>query len=191
MPSGHNEAGMTQDGLGALRDRWLATGSFQDEQAYLAARVRLKDVRFVYLDPDGTLPDWMAIVVRFETGIVYGTQCAGVVAEQRFIEGYYVPVGGATYDVEEGKIEVGPFVDVFHEKEGCQWGWTGRAMPTARLAQLSKLVGSVPYWFCKLDGTDQKYPLRLDAARLEQLAEAWIPVETPNGPGVLVYQNCD
>jgi hypothetical protein len=36
-----------------------------------------------------------------------------------------------------------------------------------------------------------KYPLRIDPARIDEIAEAWIPVETPDGPGVLLYKNCD
>lgn len=180
-----------QNELSILRQRWLTSGSFQDEQAYLAARVRLNDVRFVYLDPDGTLREWIAIVVRRETGVVYGTQCAGVATEQRYIEGYLVPVGGSKYDMDEGNIEVGPFADVFHENGGCRCAWTGRALPLERQARLSKLVESIPYWHGRLDGEDQKDRLRIDLTRLEQLAEAWIPVQTPDGPGVLLYQNCD
>lgn len=182
---------MTREGLSTLKQRWLTTGSFQDEQAYLAARIRAEEVRFVYLDPDGTLPEWVAIVVRRETGVVYGTQCAGVATEQRFIEGYLIPVGGAKYDLDEGNIEVGPFVDAFHENGSCQWGWTGRTLPAERHALLRNLVELIPYWRIRLDDGDQKDPLRIDATCLEQLAEAWIPVQTPDGPGVLLYQNCD
>jgi Family of unknown function (DUF6210) len=182
---------MPENGLGALKQRWLTSGSFQDEQAYLGARVRLKDVQFVYLDPDGTLPEWIAIVVRRETGVVYGTQCAGVATEQRFIEGYVVPVGGSKYDIDEGNIEVGPFVDVFHENGGCQWRWTGRALPPKRHAVLSNLVKSIPYWRNILDGGDQKDPIHIDGDRVEEIAEGWIPVQTPDGPGVLLYKNCD
>ena len=186
-----SKAMISDENLNLLKHRWLTSGSFQDEQAYLAARVRLNDVRFVYLDPDGTLAEWIGIVVRRETGVIYGTQCAGVATEQRFIEGYLVLVGGSKYDVDEGKIQVGPFVDVFHQNGGCQWGWTGRALPIERQALLSSLVESIPYWRMSLDGDDRKDPLRVDATRLEQLAEAWIPVQTPDGPGILLYQNCD
>lgn len=182
---------MTEDGLNTLRQRWLATRSFQDEQAYLAARVRMKDVRFVYLDPDGTLPEWIAIVVRCETGVIYGTQCAGVATEQRYIEGYLVPVGGSKYDIDEGNIEVGPLVDVFHEEDGCKWGWTGRDLPSDRKALLSNLVESVPYWRCNPSGDDKKHQIRIDESRTDEIAEGWIPIETPDGPGVLLYKNCD
>lgn len=182
---------MIEKGLSTLKQQWLATGSFRDEQAYLAARIRTKDARIVYLDPDGTLTEWIAIVIRCKTGVVYGTQCAGVATEERFIEGYLILVGGSKYDADEGKLEVGPFVDVFHKNGGCQCGWIGRGLPPERQALLSRLVESIPYWRVGLDGSDQKDRLRIDPACVEQLAEAWIPVLTPDGPGVLLYQNCD
>lgn len=185
------EAMIPQEELGVLKQRWLASGSFEDEQAYFEARVRLNDAQFVYLDPDGTLPEWIAVVVRQETNIVYGTQCAGVATEQRFVEGYLIPVGGSKYELDTGKIEVGPFVDVFHENGGCQWSWTGRGLPVERQAILGKLVESIPYWRTGRDGADRKYPLHVDDARIGEIAEAWIPVRTPDGPGVLLYKNCD
>lgn len=182
---------MPEDRVDALRKTWLKTGSFEDEQAYLAARVRAGHVRFVYLDPDGTCPEWLVLVVRHETGVIYGTQCAGVATDQRFIEGYLVPNGGSKYDVDEGGIQIRSLQEVFHEQEGCRWNWTGRALPPERFALLRKLVEGIAYWCCSLDGQDRKQPLRIDTARLVQLAEAWIPVETPDGPGVLLYKNCD
>jgi Family of unknown function (DUF6210) len=182
---------ISKDDLSALKQRWLTSGSFKDEQAFLAARVRLEDVRFVYLDPDGTLTEWIAIVIRRETGVVYGTQCAGVATEQRFIEGYLIPVAGAKYDVDEGNIEVGPFRALFHDQDACKWSWSGRALPSERLALLKNLLETIPYWCCNLDGDDQKHRIRIDEACVEEIAEAWIPVHTPDGPGVLLFQNCD
>ena len=180
-----------EEELTALKQRWVTSAAFEDEQAYLEARVRLKDVRFVYLDPDGTFRDWIGIVVRHQTGVVYGTQCAGVATKQRFIEGYLVLVGGLKYQVDEGDIEVGPFVDVFHEDGACQWGWNGRDLPVERHALLSRLVESIPYWEVSLDKSDHKDSIRFDPTRAEEMAEGWIPVQTPDGPGILLYQNCD
>lgn len=122
--------------LDTLRERWLATGSYEDEQAYLSARVRMGAPPFVYLDPDGTLPDWLAVVVRRETGIIYGTQCAGVATEERFVEGYLVLLGGWKYDGDGGRIELPPFNEIFHEGDACKWGWRGTAVPRERLAKL-------------------------------------------------------
>jgi len=177
--------------LNALKQKWLATRSFEDEQAFLAARIRLGAVPFVYLDPDGTSLDWLAVVVRRETGVVYGTQCAGVATQQRFVEGYLVPLGGFKNDVDDGRIDFASFTEIFHEDGACKWGWTGQAVPRDRMARLTKALGELPFWRCSLDGQDSKHPLRLDRVRIGELAEAWIPVETPDGPGVLLYKNCD
>jgi hypothetical protein len=182
---------MPNSDLDSLKQRWLNSGSFKDEQAYLAARVHLKDARFVYLDPDGTLPEWIGMVVRCETGVVYGSQCAGVAIEQRLIEGYFVPIGGLKYSGDDGQIKVGLFREIFHERDTCEWKWTGRELPAERLARLKNLVSTIPYWRPELDGVDQKFPVRLDATRVEQLAEAWLPILTPDGPGVPLHKNCD
>lgn len=182
---------MPENELCTLKERWLTTGSFHDEQAYLSARVRMKDARFVYLDPDGTLAAWIAIVVRCDTGVVYGTQCGGVATEERFVEGYLVPVGGSKCDVEGGGIEIGPFVHVFHEDSDCKWDWNGRDLPPERQTLLSNLVKSIPFWGCSLDREDRRYPIQIDNDRAEEIAEAWIPIKTPDGAGVLVYKNCD
>lgn len=154
--------------------------------------MRLGDARFVYLDPDGTLPDWLAVVVRQKTGVVYGTQCAGLAVEQRLVEGYLVPVGGAKFDVDEGMIDTGPFREVFHKRGACQWRWTGTAFPPERFKTLRKLVEAVSYWHSASTSADAtKLSLRLDVVRADEIAEAWVPVETPDGPGVLLYRNCD
>jgi hypothetical protein len=175
--------------LNALKQRWLAAGHFSDEQAYLAA---LADYggRSVFLDPDGTLPPWIGVVVRAETGVFYATQCAGVATEQRLVQGYYVPLGGAKYDVDGGNIEIDPFVDVFHLDDACQWTWRGTDLPKDRLDTLRALVEEIAYW-SSVDGRDLKAQLHIDESRIAELAEAWIPVQTPDGLGVLVYTNCD
>lgn len=177
--------------LKALKERWAATGSFEDEQAYLAARVRREAGRYVFLDPDGTRSGWLVLVVRHETGVIYGTQCAGTATEQRLVEGYLVLLGGSKYDVDDGAIDPDPLNKIFHEGDGCQYSWRGRRLPAERFAKLRTLVEQIPYWFCRLDGHDKKYPLRIDESRIAELAEAWIPVTTPDGPGVLLYKNCD
>ena len=41
---------------------------------------------------------------------------------------------------------------------------------------------------------DPIYPgdtLFLDEDRVDQIVEAWIPVLTPYGPGILMWENCD
>lgn len=94
--------------------------------------------------------------------------------------------------MDEGLIELDPFRDIFHRQENCQWNWTGAALPPDRLEALRSLIKAIPYWRCEVAGpAASKFPLRIDEARIDEIAEAWIPVETPDGPGVLLYKNCD
>lgn len=177
--------------LNALKERSLSTGLFADEQAYLAALTQSPQVRSIFIDPDGTLPLWLGVVVRAETGVIYATQCAGVATEQRLVQGFYVPLGGSKYDVDAGYIELASFNDVFHDHGACHWNWTGTALPKERLNTLSRLVEEISYWSSSAECRDHKYQLRLDRSRISEIAEAWIPVHTPDGPGVLLYDNCD
>jgi hypothetical protein len=179
------------EALTALRLKWTTTGSFQDEQAYLAASVRAGTVRFVFLDPDGTMPEWLAVVVRKQTGVVYGNQCGGVATVQRLIEGYLVLLGGLQFDVDDGHIETRLLREIFHEGDACKHDWTGGTIPRDRLTKLRKLVEEISYWTGGFDAAGQKHRLRLDDRHVQDLCEAWIPVKTPEGPGVLLYKNCD
>jgi Family of unknown function (DUF6210) len=179
-----------QSDLNALKQRWLATGQPLDEQAYLSALACSDEIHTVFLDPDGTLPPWLGVVVRAETGVLYANQCAGLSTEQRLVQGYFVPLGGSKYDVDGGEIEVAPFIDVFHNDGACQWNWQGAAFPKDRLDALAVLVKEIAYW-STLEDRDRRDHLYIDQSRIEELAEAWIPVLTPDGPAVLVYTNCD
>ncbi len=165
---------------------------FEEEQARLAERIRRGECQFVFLDPDGTLSPWLAVVIRRGMGVVYGTQCAGVATDQRFVEGYLVPLNGSKYDVD-GALPVGitALNDVFHEDDKCSWGSGSLPLPADRLAKLSTLVEQIPYWCCRLETADSKHSLRLDMSRIDEMAEGWVPVTTPDGSGVLVYRNCD
>ena len=58
--------------------------------------------------------------------------------------------------------------------------------------RLAALVATVPYWQCSLDVVgDRRLPLALDRSRIDEICEAWVPVVTPDGPGILLYGNCD
>jgi hypothetical protein len=177
--------------LDALKQQWLATRSFEDEQAYLAARVRLNDVPSVFLDADGMLEPWLAAVIRHATGVVYATQCAGVATEQRFIEGYLVLLGGSKYDATNETIEDDSLMNIFHQGETCMWHWRGKDLPAERLQELKLLVEQITYWRSGGEGRDSPYRLCIDQDRIGEIAEGWIPIETPDGPGVLLYKNCD
>lgn len=176
--------------LEQLKETWLASAKFEDEQTYLKALTEFAAADYVYLDPDGSAPPWLTVVVRRDTNVVYGTQCAGLACEQRMVEGYLVPVGGWKADVDEGEITLAPFTDVFHVDGACRYGWCGKDLPPADLNRLRRLVREVPFWHSTL-GANRPDELKLDETHLSQIVEAWIPVVTPYGRGVLLYKNCD
>ena len=177
--------------LDALKQKWLASRSFEDEQAYLGARVQLNDAPSVFLDADGTLEPWLVAVIRQATGVVYATQCAGVSVEQRFVEGYLVLLGGRKYDAADENIDLSSLTDVFHQGDACVWSWRGNDLPPERLQKLKLIVQQILYWRTGAEGGDNPYQLCVDQDRIGEIAEAWIPIETPDGPGVLLYKNCD
>lgn len=82
------------------------------------------------------------------------------------------------------------FTDVFHADGGCRYGPRGKDLPAAEFNRLRRLIRDLPFWHSTMD-VNQPEHLRFDESRLEQLAEAWVPVLTPYGRGVLLYKNCD
>ena len=52
-------------------------------------------------------------------------------------------------------------------------------------------VNELPFWHLDDDGRTHRSRLELDASRLSEAVEGWVPVKTPLGPGVLVWPNCD
>ena len=100
-------------------------------------------------------------------------------------------IGGLKLRADTGRIDPDEFTAVFHNRRACAWGEAGDRLPAERLAQLRDLVGSVPFWTHDDGGADVRAPLELDESRLGELAEAWVPVRTPDGPGVLMWNNCD
>jgi hypothetical protein len=113
-----------------------------------------------------------------------------VAVEQRLVEGYLVPLGGSKVDVDN-KIYLQPFTDVFHGDGGCHYDWRGSDLPPRELNRLKRLVREIPFWHCGLTGVGEKRQLEVDEKRMDEIAEAWVPVITPYGRGVLLYKNCD
>lgn len=132
----------------------------------------------------------MSVVVAAPTGVVYEQQCGGVSSELCKLEGYLVPLGGAMREAGAGMIDPAKFTQVFHHGEHCVYGECGAPLEADRLQRLRRLVADIPFW--TTDGAkDIRQNLSLDEARLAELAEAWVPVQTPDGPGVLLWKNCD
>ncbi|HTX76289.1 MAG TPA: DUF6210 family protein [Terracidiphilus sp.] len=161
---------------------------YLEEQNELNDRVKWGEVRVVEIDPDGTLPEeWMAAVIRHPSGVVYIHQSNGLACQQRMVEGCLVMLGGTSFDVDKAPTRSRELTAAFHEGNACRWEWAGERIPRNRIEQLSKLVRQIGFWSYE-HGLGH---LELDLARRDEIAEAWIPVLTPDGPGVLIYQNCD
>lgn len=142
----------------------------------------------VELDPDQMQSPWIAVIVCANTGVTYTHQCGGVACDQKELEGFLVPLGGYKYDVDLGKIDTQELTALFHSGDACDWGAEGRNFPASRREQLNFAVQQIRFWHSH----SQEYQrLKIDETRIDDLCEAWVPVTTPDGPGVLVWENCD
>lgn len=67
--------------------------------------------------------------------------------------------------------------------------WSTRVLDLLRIA----VAEFAAYDSSDRAASDQLWPvpLALDESRLGEVDEAWVPVVTPDGPGVLVWENSD
>jgi hypothetical protein len=150
--------------------------------------------RYVFLDPDGTQQLGLVIIVAAKTGVWYAHQCGGYSTEERDIKGFAVPLGAVS--AEQPLISF--FRDTFHgnppaldrDLEADAGGqWSADALDV-----LAALVGAILFWktYPRTSGyEDERTFLELDRSRLRELTEAWVPVRTVYGPGVLIFANSD
>ncbi|MEU2610567.1 DUF6210 family protein [Micromonospora sp. NPDC007271] len=137
--------------------------------------------RYVFLDPDGTGEDWLFVIVAAPTGIRYQQQYGGTACRQGQLEGFLVPVAGAD--------AVPALRQLFEGHFRGAGTWNHRWSPE-EAGRLRDIVADVTYWAC--DGWDEDpHPLRWDETRSGDTDEAWVPVLTPDGPGMLVWANSD
>lgn len=62
--------------------------------------------------------------------------------------------------------------------------------PTVFLDRLDAAVSDIVMWKTSPDDAKtERRALRLDRERLGELTEAWLPVLTPYGPGILLSKN--
>jgi hypothetical protein len=167
------------------------TERFSAQQTVLERKIHSGEARFVYLDPVETWPDWLAVVIEHPTGVVFGQQCAGTSTDQRLVEGYLVPLGGSRFDVDNGQLSSAPLRAVFHDGDGCTHGWGIKPLDGSRLQGLVLYIEDIPYWRHTNVYDCSRQPLRLDYDRQEEICEAWVPVLTPDGKGILLWPNCD
>jgi hypothetical protein len=152
--------------------------------------VRTKEVlgvRTVTVDPSGLLMHpWMGVICEAETGVCYDNQTGGVRTLPRSAEGYYVPVFDAQALADLRAI----FEDELH-MQGVRHGIAVLDPYLDRIRNAVAMVRMDP----SLGGPGQygaaEAPLQLDDARLPEADEAWLPVVTPDGPGILIWENSD
>jgi len=133
----------------------------------------------VVIDPAGTHPEWLYVVVRRKTGVSYEQQYGGTACLQGEVEGFLVPVYSETALVELRSFFEGTL-------EGIGMGPRNADEPPEFIELIARAVESIEYWPAD-EGASQ--PLVLD--RSQRCDEAWIPVLTPDGPGVLIWCNSD
>ncbi|MFI9365230.1 DUF6210 family protein [Kitasatospora sp. NPDC053057] len=116
------------------------------------------------------------------TGVVHQNQCGGHACARYEQEGYLVPLSGTDLDEDMNEIFVG-------ELKG--WDKCGLEWPAGVLDRLRAAVDSLGMYGSGRSGDLYPPPLVLDEPWLSEAAEAWIPVITADGPGVLVWENSD
>lgn len=137
--------------------------------------------RRVFLDLEGNDNGTVFVIVAAPTGVVYEVQGGGHGCVPYELEGYLLPVPGSGLDEELKGIFMG-------ELQGA--GAKGLAWPPPLLERLRAAVALHVYGSANRDDLCPA-PLVLDESRLAGADEAWVPVLTPDGPGVLVWENSD
>ncbi len=142
---------------------------------------------YVFLNPDGTGSVGLTVLVAAPTGVTYGHQCAGSLTEVRVLEGFAVPL--ATADRAE---PLRAFFRRFHGYPPIRDGRTGAVLLDEHVAELARIVSAIPFWLTSRSGADERRLfLQLDRDREDELTEAWVPVQTVSGRGVLIFDNSD
>lgn len=141
-------------------------------------------------------PKFLGVIIEAPTGVVYEHQCGGTGCDQLVSEGFFVPVARRELDESDlfsaDRLALDPDLlrAVFHgeqDPDACVWTVPLDRVPSDRLERLAVLVGLLCYY--SADYTEM--PITLDRARLQEGCEAWVPVMTPEGRAVLVWNNCD
>ncbi|MFJ4983648.1 DUF6210 family protein [Streptomyces sp. NPDC088732] len=139
--------------------------------------------RYIFLDPDGSGSGqgWVHVIVAAPTGVVYQNQGGGFGCVQYEQEGYLIPLLGRDLDDDLKAI----FVGELKGRGSRRLDWPADLLGRLRAAVAFFVRGSA--------NRDDLFPtpLVLDESRLSEADEAWVPVLTPDGPGVLVWENSD
>lgn len=155
--------------------------------------------RIVFIDPDGTSTSNFGVVIEYSSGVLYTSQCGGVATIERSTEGYYVPLSHVAIDPDL-RLDPIQLREPFHRGRSCAYGRPPSHSPTPkysqlphdRLNQLIRVIATIPWWSeGGVTDSTKRRPLLLDETRLAEILEGWVPVSTADGPGVLIWPNCD
>jgi hypothetical protein len=184
--------------LEPVRESWLFGSKYTDVSDYVAALIKplgleqvtvpetVDGMRYVHLSATGEELAGLHVIIAAATGITYVQQCAGLLNEEKKSEGFLVLVGdpAITKKLEDW------FWNTF--KGNCYRTGINQPWTPERQTQLRDLVAEIPIWHTGVDGTTAtKHQLELDMERFDECVEAWVPVLTPYGKGVLVFKNSD
>lgn len=138
-------------------------------------------VHIVWIDPDGY--PWMAVLVPAPTGVAYRHQYGGTACLHGEVEGYYVPLWSRD---AFSQLRV-----LFEETLGGA-GTSPRFVWSSEVAnQLRDAVSRVLMAPSEGEFSPPAEALTLGENRLTEANEAWLPVTTPDRPGVLIWPNSD
>ncbi|MFF7190773.1 DUF6210 family protein [Streptomyces sp. NPDC008222] len=121
------------------------------------------------------------MVVEAPTGVFYHQQYGGHACRQGQVEGFLVPVFGP--DALDSRRQ--PFEEEFAGGGTWNYSWADDER-----RKLRGIIETIRYW--AFDGhTEELHALRLGESRIRDADESWIPVITPDGPGMLLWANSD
>jgi hypothetical protein len=143
-------------------------------------------VAYIFINPDDGFDLGLLVIVEAKTGVIYANQVAGKLTDCRKLEGFLIPVGAPS----EAKKLYDWFWRAFHGN--CytpEQDWLPETVKA-----LARLVAEIPCWLTFPDEDEDKTQrlfLKLDEDRMGGCVEAWIPVITPYGKGILTLGNSD
>lgn len=125
----------------------------------------------------------LLLIVEYPTGVEYGNQCAGYTNQEMRAEGFLIPLG-----------------DHNKERELYNFFWTEfrgncyvpyNEWTAERTGKLSDIIREIACWYTEFGKVGKLQSLKLDERRMDECVEAWIPVISPYGKGILTLMNSD
>lgn len=137
---------------------------------------------YIPINADGMLGDYLLLIVLAPTHIYYTHQCGGYSCDQKRAEGFLVPVGVAN-DLER--------LNHWFELTFGGFCMDASVWDAKKTESLARIIAKIQCWHSDEEGNDQVHYLKLDRSRMSECIEAWIPVLSPYGAGILVLANSD